>query len=205
LIVSLAAAWFLQAPLAIGRHILEATTFGQFALAMQLIHVCALIPSTLGIAAVPALSRSFANKGNLDRHFFFIAGSLSFIAITAFAGLTYAFGDIVVAHLFGEAYALVVGFLAVGLAVYLAPNSIARLLSSAVMARGYFRQSSFAAATAICTGVSLALIQPADWGTTGLFLAFGGGNVVWIVLLLPSLASKNTEDTERRTDDAPNG
>ena len=188
LVVAASAVWFLQAPLAIGRQTLDADTFGQFALAMQLIQVCAMVPNSFGIAVMPALSRSFHNKGDLDRQFVLIAGPLSIIAVAALAGLAYVTGDFVIPLIFGASYAPAAAFLPFGLAVFLAPHSFALQLSNAAMARGNFKWASRAAAIAICTAITLAFLLAWHWPSSSLFLAFGGGSLIWIALLFPRRA-----------------
>lgn len=161
--------------------------------------------NAFGIAAVPALSRGFHDKDTLDRRSVLLAGPLSLIAVTALAGLAYVTADFVAPLIFGASDAPAAVFLPFGLAVFIAPHSFALLLSNAALARGNFKWASRAAATAICTAIPLALFLASHWPASGLFLAFGGGSLVWIVLLFPRLAlAYKKEDTVHRSGGAPN-
>ncbi len=187
LIVSLAVAWFMQAPLAIGRWNLDAVTFGQFALAMQLLQVCAMVPGAFGNAAMPALSRSFHNNGAADQQYVLLAIPVSLFSAVILTVLVYLMGDSIIPLVFGSSYGTAAEFLAFGLIIFVAPYSTALLLSNAALARGLFKWSSRIAMFPICLAVALAFYFTPNWSVYGLLLAFGCGSVVWTAVLFARL------------------
>lgn len=189
--------WLLQGPLVLFRHVAGTEGgLGQLALALQVLVLVCTVPWSIGMAALPVLSRSAAREdGKVLR---FAEGMLRLgLLLGAAAGLAgMALGPWLVEMVFGGRYGPAGELLGPALWL-LVPLTAGTASSQVLVALGRFVPPSLCAlAGAAVLTLALPTLASAK-GPDGALLAAGAGMGVWALSLLVMLARTGGLDLGR--------
>jgi O-antigen/teichoic acid export membrane protein len=184
-------AWLLQGPIVLYRHLGGAhRSLGELALAMQAFILVAIVPNSIGAAALPVLSRSVARQDGKDQSF--AQGMLQFsFLVGSAAGLAgMALGPWFVQHFLGETYQLAGHLL--GPAMWLLiPFIYGNAASAVLVARGQFVRVTLCSFAGILVLLLSFPSLTSAFGPLGALIAAGAGMVVRMLSLVPLVAEAN--------------
>ncbi len=174
-IISLAVGWMMQGPIILFHGLSgDDVMFSQYALAMQILFIAAVLPTSLWHAALPVVTRAAKRGDGKDLIYAHVILRLSFIlgTIAGLGGLT--FGPWLIEFLFGEKFT-VAGQL-VGLTLWcLIPIFGTSAFPTVILARGHFRILMLASLTGALTMTCILPFLSAEFGSRGAIVSVGLG------------------------------
>jgi O-antigen/teichoic acid export membrane protein len=174
-LIALAVSWMMRGPIIIFHGLAETDiVFSQYALAMQILFIAAMLPISLGHAAQPVVTRAVKRGDGKDIVYAHAILRLSFIlgTIAGLGGLT--FGPWFIELLFGEEF-VVAGQL-VGLTLWcLIPIFGTSAFPTVILARGHFRILMLAAVTGALAMTCILPFLAMAFGSRGAVVSVGLG------------------------------
>lgn len=182
---SISLTWLMQGPLVIFRHIGDSLfQLGQVALALQVFILISNIPTAVGRAALPVLTRAVKRSDQKDSLFLGVILRVSFVGTGLIAFGLMAFGDWLLPLIFGEKYKIAGGY--VGYAAWLIlPFGLGQTINQLLLAHDLRKQAMISAATGALSMTLLLLQYPSlDAGPEVYFFGVFAGMTVWAALAL---------------------
>ncbi len=180
--------WLLQGPLVMFRHLADnPNDLGQLALAIQAFYALCAVPWSIGLSALPVLSRATVRQDGKDVLF---ASAMARIAILfgALAGLSaMALGPWLVEALFGDSYVLAGRLLGPALWL-LVPMTAGTAAAQVLVAQGRLVSQALCAVTGAGVMTALMFALNATMGPGGALAATGAGLSIWALSLIAVLA-----------------
>ncbi|MGB5777023.1 MAG: hypothetical protein WBP89_20435, partial [Sedimenticolaceae bacterium] len=183
-IAALMAGWLMQGPLILYRHqpgVTEAAV-GQLALALQMVMVLSTFPGSIGMAALPILTRSVRRGDRKDILFLEMMTRMAILGGCIAGVIGLAFAEPLTVWVFGQRYAE--GGKLLGSAVWLMiPLTIGAAASPSLFARGH--RWSLAVGSLVGVLLLIVLIPPLVQylGSVGVIAAAGAGLTSWALIL----------------------
>lgn len=188
--------WLMQGPLVMYRHLADAASLGQLAVAIQVLALLSVVSGSVSMAALPVLSRTVARQDGKDLQFAAEALRMGLIsgAVAGLAGM--AIGPWLVSTLFGARYLLAGELLGPALWL-LTPLTWGNGLAAVLVARGAYRGLPLCG---LAGAAALTLALPAlvpGLGALGALLAAGLGAVAWALSSAAYLLRPGDIDLQR--------